>query len=290
MKKFFKSVYTAIPFKKQVFHFLRIFKLPKSIYQHLHFKGVFKVKFGNYSFLIEHHGYQIENEIFWSGLTGGWEKISMQLWIALCKNSNSILDIGANTGIYSLVAKSINPASNVYAFEPVDRVFEKLVTNDHLNSFDIKNYKFAFSNYDGVAIIYDTSSEHVYSVTVNKNTSDNPNVIEQKISVKKLSTWIRETGIKNIDLIKLDVETHEPEVLEGMEDYLQKFQPTLLIEVLSDEFGAKIQEKIKNINYLYFNIDEMGKPKRVKDIVKSDYYNYLICKPEIALILNLIEN
>lgn len=289
MKNTFKSIYNFIPFKKQIFSLIQPFNIPKSIYQHLHFKGIFKVKFENHQFLIEHHGYQIENELFWSGLTQGWEKISMQLWIKLCEDSNTIIDIGANTGVYSLVAKAINPTSSVYGFEPVKRVFEKFQNNCALNNFNVKCFQQAASNFDGEAIIYDTQSEHVYSVTVNKNLSpENIKTIETKITTKKLSTFIKDFNIDKIDLIKIDVETHEPEVLEGMEEFLNKFQPTLLIEILNDEIGEKVQSIIKNIDYLYFNIDEVNIPKRVDKIVKSDYYNYLVCKKEIAKKLNLI--
>jgi FkbM family methyltransferase len=288
MKNFLKSIYNLIPFKKQLFLLLRPFSIPKSIYQHLYFKAVFKVKFKDRQFLIEHFGYQIENELFWSGLTNGWEKISMRLWIELCSDSKTIIDVGANTGIYSLVAKAANPDSKVYGFEPVKRVFEKYQKNCDLNHFDVKCLDYALSNFDGEAVIYDSPSEHVYSVTVNKNTAPHVEKIETKIQTKKLSTFIKEFNIKNIDLIKIDVETHEPEVLEGMEEYLKAFQPTLLIEILNDEIGERVQEIIRDIDYLYFNIDEVNIPKRVDKIIKSDYYNYLICKKEVAVKLNLL--
>ena len=128
----------------------------------------------------------------------------------------------------------------------------------------------------------------MYSVAVNKNISGLDNTIPTKIKTKKLSTFIKEQNINQIDLIKIDVETHEPEVLEGMEEFLKLFKPTLLIEVLNDEIGAKIQNIIKDIDYLYFNIDEVNKPKKVSKIVKSDYYNYLICAPDVAQKLKLI--
>lgn len=288
MKKLLKKIYNIIPFKKELFSLIRPIKLPKSIYSHLHFKDKFKVKFDNYHFLIEHHGYQIENELFWNGLTNGWEKISMRLWIDLCKNSSTIIDIGANTGIYSLVAKAINPSAAVYGFEPVKRVNEKFIKNCALNNFDISCLAYAISNYNGEAVIYDTNADHIYSVTVNKNMAVGIETFETKIKTKKLSSFIEEMNIENIDLIKIDVETHEPEVLEGMEDYLNKFQPTMLIEILNDEVGKKVQDLIKGIDYIYFNIDEVNKPNRVDTIKKSDYYNYLICKKEIAKKLNLI--
>lgn len=288
MKHFIKSIYSKLPFKKQIFSVLRIFHFPESIFKHLYFKGVINIRFDKYHFKINHYGYQLENELFWKGLTNGWEKVSMQLWIQLSNESSVIIDIGANTGIYSLVSKSVNKKADVFAFEPVRRVCDKLRANAQLNQFDIKIFEFALSNNDGHAIIYDAPTEHVYSVAVNKNIAEINNAIETKIEIKKLSSFIKEQNIKHIDLIKLDVETHEPEVLEGMEEYLQKYKPTWLIEILNDEVGYKVQQLIKDIDYLYFNINEIGKPRQVAEIKKSDFYNYLICSPQVAKQLKLI--
>lgn len=289
MNKSLKNLYHLIPFKKQLFLLIRPFRLTNRFYQHLHFKGIFTVKFDKYRFKIRHYGFQIENEIFWSGLSRGWEKISMQLWIELCKDSTSIMDIGANTGIYTLVAKSVKPTSIVYGFEPVKRVYEKYKSNCDLNQYDVNCFNFAISNYDGKAIIFDTNNEHILSVTVNKNLTDSSvHAVETEINTKKLTSVINENNIKHIDLIKIDVETHEPEVLEGMGKYLAEFKPTLLIEILNDDIGERVEAIIKDMGYLYFNIDEINLPKKVDRICKSDYYNYLICTEKIAQKLKLI--
>lgn len=289
MKEILKKIIHIIPFKKQVFSVLRMLHLPENIFKHLYFIGIIEVPFESHGFKMNHYGYQLENELFWKGLTNGWEKISMQLWIELSKKSSVILDIGANTGVYSLVSKAINQKAEIFAFEPVKRVFHRLEENIQLNQFDIKTFEFALSNNDGEAMIYDAPTEHVYSVAVNKNIAEIKNPIETKIEIKKLSSFIKEQNITHIDLIKLDVETHEPEVLEGMEEYLQKYKPTWLIEILTDEVGYKVQQLIKNMDYLYFNIDEIGIPKQVNEIKKSTFYNYLICSPQIAKQLNLIK-
>jgi ribosomal protein L11 methylase PrmA len=99
------------------------------------------------------------------GIKDGWEKVSTGLWIKLCRESEVIIDIGANTGVYSLIAKTVNPGAKVFAFEPVERVFEKLQGNCRLNNYDIGCFKKAVSNYSGKAKIYDTAGEHIYSVT-----------------------------------------------------------------------------------------------------------------------------
>ncbi len=171
IKSLLKSTYNFFPFKKELFTALKlVWKPSESVYRHLHFKGIIKANIDEKrSFLISHYGFQIENEIFWSGLFGNWEKDSLLLWTKLCEESDVIFDIGANTGVYSLIAKAVRPQSTVYAFEPVSRVFNRLNENIALNKFDITAVEKAASNADGTAIIRDTSSEHTYSVTVNAN-------------------------------------------------------------------------------------------------------------------------
>jgi FkbM family methyltransferase len=290
MKKIIKKIYNLIPFKRQFFSALKKIWTPnESIYKHLHFVGVFKVLINKEkSFKIKHYGYELENEIFWRGLDNGWEKNSTKIWVQLCKTSDVIIDIGANTGIYTLIAKTLNPNAKVYAFEPVTRVFKKLKENVDLNNFDALCFEKAISNIDGTGVIYDTDSEHVYSVTVNKNISQqNIKFIETKINLITLNSFITEHQIPKIDLMKIDVETHEAEVLEGFSMYIEKFKPTILIEILNDEVGQNVEKIVKDLDYLYFNIDEKAGIRQVEKITRSDYYNYLLCSEAIAIKLQL---
>ena len=283
-------MYRLIPFKKQLYLALKKVWTPhEPIYRHLYFKGVFNVKVDDRTrFKMNHYGYQIENEIFWTGLTGGWEKTSMTIWIALCKKAMVIFDIGANTGIYSLVAKAAHPASEVYAFEPVKRVYSKLVENSRLNGYDIACHELAVSNVDGQALIYDTPDDHILSVTLNKNLNHpETKVIPTMVSTVRLSSLMEKNGIKKIDLIKIDVETHEPEVLEGLKPYLSRDKPAMLIEVLNDDIGRQIEKIVQGNDYLYFNIDEKGGIRRSESIQKSDHYNYLLCQHDAAHFLGL---
>lgn len=285
IKNILKRTYNLLPFKKQIFTFIKLFGTPdRKIYQHLHFIDNIAVKVNNEGgFKIRHYGYQIENEIFWNGVFNGWEKVSLSIWAELCKNATVILDIGANTGLYSLLAKTVNYQASVYAFEPVDRVYEKLLYNNQLNSFDIRAYKKAISNYDGHATIFDKDVEHILSVTVNNDRSeDHSNSIPVQIETLRVDTLIEEDNIPIIDVMKIDVETHEVEVLEGLGEYLYKFKPSLIIEILNDEVAYGIEKKILNIGYDYYVIDENSGVQKVDSLRKSDYYNFLICMPEVS--------
>ena len=276
MKRIIKAIYQLTPFKKEIYSVLKKFWKPKeSVYRHLHFKGPFDVTIDKTrKFTIYNNNSQIENEIFWKGLTGKWEKESMKLWIKLCEHSQSIIDIGANAGIYALVAKTINPVAKVYAFEPHPLFFERLKKNANSNNFDIYCYRQAVSNFDGNLSIEDYSGQ------------------TQTISVDSvtLNTFISQNNIRRIDLIKIDVETHEPQVMEGFSNYLSAFKPTMIIEILNNHIAEKIFDAVKTLNYLYFNINENGGIRQTKTIEKSDYYNYLFCNKEVALKLGLIQN
>jgi hypothetical protein len=87
----------------------------------------------------------------------------------------------------------------------------------------------------------------------------------------------------------MDVETHEPNVLEGYRIFLQKHRPDLLVEVLTDEVGSDLEKILNGLEYLYFNIDDKnGTIRKTDRITKSDYFNYLICTRESAKYLELI--
>jgi FkbM family methyltransferase len=280
IKTFFKSVYSVIPFKREIFSLLKKVYVPtRSIYQHLYFKGWFKVEIEKgKAFKVYHHGFEMENETFWQGITNGWESNSMKVWIELSRISTTIIDVGANTGIYSLVSKTINPSAEVYAFEPVRRVYEKMVDNFKGNNFNIHSFESALSNYNGKATIYDRPTEHIYSVTVNKNIG-NPSdtVLPVVIETRTLIDVIEKEKISRIDLIKIDVETHEPEVLEGIGRYLKDFMPFMIIEILTSEVAEKLQRLLADCDYEYYRIYDTKGLKKVDVFFADgiDGYNFL---------------
>jgi FkbM family methyltransferase len=290
MKKLLSLLYQAIPFKKEVFTIVKsAWQPPENILKHLHFKGEIKINITEgKSFKMKHYGYMIENELFWKGIHHGWEKISLSLWMELCKTSAIIFDIGANTGIYSLVAKAVNPEARVYAFEPIKRVFEKLQYNISINAMEIIIEPCAISNIDGETYIYDSFDEHILSVSLNKDFNSNLNLTPVEIPVKKLDSIIEANNIPRIDLLKIDVETLEPQVIEGYKKYIAKHKPTILIEILNNAIAQKIEEALSSLDYLYFNIDEINPPKQVSRLTKSDHYNFLICDKQTATNLKLI--
>jgi FkbM family methyltransferase len=289
MKAILKSLYKSIPFKKAIFTVLKkVWVPPASIYQHLYFNGTITVPVNSQQkFKMVHYGHEIENKLFWGGLFNSWEKISIRLWTALSAESTVIFDIGANTGIYSMIAKTVNKNAAVHAFEPFPAIFKKLEHNAAINQYDIHCNCTAISNFTGDAVIYTADENFAYSVTVNQNlwVKDSEPI---KIDIKTitLDDYIMQHHIPSIDLMKIDVETHEPEVMEGFFKYFLQFKPILLIEILNEEVANKLSGYFAAADFDFYNIDELTGIKKVTSLSKSDYYNFLIVPKEKAHVYN----
>lgn len=272
IKKQLKRLYSVIPLKREIYTLLRsVIKPDAAIYRHLHFKSAFKVRMDDGRRFWLHNGDEIENEIFWEGLLGKWEKESLKLWIRLCEDADCIFDIGANSGVYSLVAKTVRPEAKVFAFEPHPLIFGTLTRNVIKNNYDITCIDKAVSDIDGRLMVPDYSGQSAGVM----------------VDAVRLDTFINQNNPGKVDLLKIDVETHEPAVLEGFQYYLSRFRPAILIEILSDDIADRIHEIAGGYGYLYFNIDERGGVRQTARIQKSDYYNYLLCDKKTASRLGL---
>ena len=286
MKKLFKSIYHIIPFKKYLFLCIRRFLiLPEKTFRHLSFHGKFKVRIDNgKSFNISHYGYQIENELFWMGLKG-WEPVSIKSWLEYSKKSKVIVDIGANTGIFALLSKAVNPDSVVYAFEPVKRVYEKLQKNININKFEITALPLAISDKTGTEEIWDFDLDHPYGASLVKPEKETEIHKNYNINTISLDDFVFKNGINKIDLIKIDVETFEPQVLKGYSLHFSLHKPVLLIEILYDNIGEQVQKFVESsgVKYNYFFIDEKEGLVKCENIRRKNdlCYNYLLL-PDIS--------
>jgi FkbM family methyltransferase len=295
MKSTIKKIYKALPFKKQVFDAVKLVWIPpKRITQHLYFDGFFDVKMdGKDTFKFLAHCTQIDNELYWFGLYGGWEKFSQKLWVKLCRDAEFIVDIGANDGMYSLAARTVNKNAKIVSAEPLDFVLARLKQNFAANNVtDIDLQELAFSNYTGSAEMFvPVDADYIRSATVNDNLLDRPPeaIRTESIEVKRFDEFFKESSMKGLDLVKIDVESHEPEVLEGFGDLLGEYKPTLLIEVSYERVPDLLNEILEPHGYLYFNIDEDNGMRQQDKLTLSDSDNFLVCQPEVAKKLELLK-
>ena len=278
-------IFRNLPFRKELFLALRRVGRP-SFYKRLYFDGIFRVSIDqDHSFLIhQYNRYGIETELFWRGLLDAWEAASLNVWVKLCRQAEIILDVGAAEGLYALVAGSICPTARILAFEPAPQRARELSNNLAINGHSTRCFQVALANYEGRAQFVQPSpaSNEGHLVSGNK-----PSGGSFAVDVTTVERVLELEGLDRVDLLKLDVEGTEPEVLMGMGPLLGRHKPSMIVEILNDDTGRRIEALIGDLGYLYFDINDdlRNGPrdlKRVERLLAARCLNYLIIQPEMA--------
>lgn len=294
MRNFMRLVYGRIPGKRHLFRLLRAIHTPSpELYQHFWFTGLFSTEMFGASVIMTNHNSKLETQLFWGGVEGYEEGHSLRVWARLCKGASTILDIGANTGLFSLVAKAVNPEAMVHAFEPIERIAQMLQENCEHNQFEVAVHTVAVSDTDGEAVIYDLPLSHHYVASLHQQEAahhygrPSSELVQRRVPTVTLATFIQQQQITQVDLMKIDVEGHEVQVLAGMGAYLHTMQPAILLELKSPDHAFQIANMLQDCNYQFYDIDERTHPVRIEGPRISTFRNVLACSPAIANRLGL---
>ena len=126
------------------------------------------------------------------------------------------IDVGANIGVFTLpFAKRVGDRGTVHAFEPDPANVARLGANAALNGFDhvVKCHQVAVSNTSAEVSFYrsDSSESGWGSLVEFKDIA----IGRELIRAITLDDFLAAEKIEKVDLLKIDVEAHEPEVLKG---------------------------------------------------------------------------
>lgn len=174
-------------------------------------------------------------------IDGIFEKEELQLILKFLKSRKVFIDVGANIGNHSIFYSKY--FDKVLSFEAHPLTFEVLrINTKRLKNVRIHNY--ALSN----------KSKHLYFD--NKSTNNVAGLSLKSKGDLKVKSKIFDNefkNIKNIDLIKIDVEGHESKVIEGMESTLIKNECFLMLEFDAINYKNSLMiKRLKKIGFKYF--------------------------------------
>lgn len=201
------------------------------------------------------------------------EPITIQ-WVKGVKAGETVLDIGANIGTYTLLLGSLG--AKVYAFEPEALNYSCLYQNIRANKMDknILGYCVGVLDFDGFSTVNNTGEEFVtgaacYSVEeeLDFNLKPAPILSRQGIPVITLDRFCDEMEIVP-DHIKIDVDGLEHRIVQGNLKTLEKAK-TVIVE-LNNTFEQH-KEAIAHIKALGFKLDDdqVAKSTRQSGAVKG---------------------
>jgi len=122
---------------------------------------------------------ETSNSIYYTGIFGDFEGETLRLWLQCIAalRPKIIFDIGAYTGIFSLVAALFQNQSTIYAFEPNKITFKILQRNVALNSFkNINLCNYGVSTSTSEQIFYNWGNNSNSGMSMINHKKINPNL------------------------------------------------------------------------------------------------------------------
>ena len=195
------------------------------------------------------------------------------------KDGDTILDIGANHGIYSLAFSSIGKNTKVIAVEPFNFYKKIIKDNSKINNFN--NIFFINRVVSNCKKYYNLDYSRSY-VTASIIKKFKLKKRQKKILSITIDDLIKKLRIKKLDFIKMDIEGAEILALEGAKNTIKKFLPTIAMECSIEQF-----RKIKlPKNYKKFILTSEGNLKKSLFLNKDQSTIILINKKKLNQIYN----
>lgn len=226
----------------------------------------------------------IPNQIFWRGLTG-YEGETTPIFYRLAQESAGTIDVGAYVGLFSLLAAIANPSGNVYAFEPMESLRECLLANCAANGLENVNIiAAAVGNVNGTADFFHVDnvtnpSSSSLSYEFMRSSEEVGQLRRSVVTTMTLDRFCSEREVKKVDLVKIDTETTEAAVIEGMHGILRRDRPHIVCEVLpSSESANAISRVLSPLGYFYYRLTDTGSTHYDCISPSSQWHNHLFSR------------
>ena len=187
-----------------------------------------------------------------------WEPHIQELFFKHIRPKSVVLDIGAHIGTHTLaMSKIVGQAGSVIAFEPQPKIFRELFLNMKLNeASNIVFYPAAVADHDGTIELppFVWDNEAGTSLLLGGTGKFVP-----LITIDSLR-------LKNVSVMKIDVEEMENAVLDGAKRTIARCKPVIIIEIQGNyhfetappEIRHEILNTIKKLKKMGYEVACIG--------------------------------
>ena len=209
------------------------------------------------------------------------------LFFALAQKAETTLDVGAYVGYFALLAAHANPAARVIALEPLAAIHARLRRHVSLNRVtNVECLMAAAGAREGIAGFYHQSHELPTSSSLSRDfMAGVEGLVATPVPVITVDRLVQERSIPRVDLVKIDTESTEPDVLEGMRETLARDRPSIVCEVLQ---GRGAEERLAPIlepfGYRFYLLTPDGLLLKSRIEGHPQFLNYLFAaRDEVPL-------
>lgn len=199
--------------------------------------------------------YAISDYSGWAPIYGGWEPEAQRAYEALVLDGQTVFDLGANTGIHSLLfAKLVGPAGRIIAFEPLPANVDEINRTISLNGVsNVTIVAKAVGSDDGVAsfkVGKHGKQGSLVGIGCESGTSS-------EVIVITLDSFVEQSGVLP-DFIKIDIEGAESRALEGFSRCVNRSFPTFAIDLHTPEQDLLVGKWLNEAGYGAYRLVRPG--------------------------------
>ncbi len=210
-------------------------------------------------------------------IKGEYEPAETKLFLEKVQEGNTVFDIGANIGYYTVLAsKKVGPKGKVYSVEPLNSAVKLLKQNILENKLS------------NVSLLH-TATGHK-KTTISISFEDET----QKTPVTTVDNIVQENGVKTIDFMVMDIEGGEVNALKGATNTLKTGKiHKLLIEVNPEVLNsfstswAELAAFLRNYFHIYL-LQKDGTPDSheasdddISKVLSKLTYTSLYCERKV---------
>jgi FkbM family methyltransferase len=215
-----------------------------------------------------------------------------------CQAEGLIIDIGANTGFYALLAAAASKRAGIIAFEPEHHVLAILQRNVRLNRMDrrIHAVNIALSDHVGSATLYIPLQGHGLVETSSSLEQAFKPLHSEKLDVvtTTLDEFLSQLRFRkrHVSLIKVDVEGHEVPVLQGCRETVIRRRPILFVEVLRGADFDRLDAFIAGCDYVDVPLlpGEAARPVAAVKFHEATFNHAFVPREGLAAFLSLAKD
>ena len=168
----------------------------------------------------------------------------------------TVLDIGANEGLFAMEYAKILPEATIYSFEPIQAVFERL--KSRTSGLKVKVFNYGLGDVSGKLKInvnqFSPSSSILELSSIHKeNYGFAVKSTEEEISIKRLDEEFAVSDFEKNLLVKIDVQGFEDKVLNGADNILANTRVVYLEMTFRELYSGQ-----KLFHDLYTRLYELG--------------------------------
>jgi FkbM family methyltransferase len=213
-----------------------------------------------------------------------WFEDEIKFLRLLLQPGQKIIDIGANYGVYTLsMAQTVGETGKIWAFEPASSTADLLAAGVLANGFQqVVIDRSALSHTSGTAEL----SLHDSSELNSLNHNSTGNGATETVNVLTLDECLQKYDWQNIDFIKIDAEGEEVNILQGAQQFFDRFSPLVQYEIkVSEGIDLRIVKAFAERGYDSYRLVpglNLLVPFDINERADGYLLNLFCCKPDRA--------